>query len=50
MKLNASKLVLAATAAVIAAGALTACEYGVDRSKGGKTAAQKERNKCKGNN
>ena len=48
MKLNASKLVLAALATVIATGALTACQYGVDGK--GKPAAQKDRHKCKGNN
>lgn len=48
MKLNASKIALAAMAALIAAGSLSACQYGVDGK--GKTAAQKERHKCKGSN
>lgn len=49
MKMNTTKIAFAAMAALIAAGSLSACKYGVD-GKEGKSAAQKERNKCKGHN
>jgi hypothetical protein len=50
MKMNTTKIAFAAMAALIAAGSLSACKYGIDGKSEGKSAAQKERNKCKGHN
>lgn len=47
MNSKVSKLAVAALIGLVAASSLTACEHG---KADGKKAAQKERNKCKGNN
>lgn len=50
MKMNTTKIAFAAMAALIAAGSLSACKYGIDGDYKADASTKKERSKCKGHN